>query len=105
MDFMLNTQGSITIHTIKIKYKTNKVVNYAIFSGLLMVLVLILMFLGILPFIFTYPFSEGPNSGPSNLWELILMISYEGKEWYLMTGFALLILFAFSLLKLRQWKF
>ncbi|RKD24463.1 hypothetical protein BEP19_08735 [Ammoniphilus oxalaticus] len=44
---------------------------------------------GLLPFIFAYPYSDGPHSGPSNLWELALMVAYEGKGWYLLIGIAL----------------
>lgn len=58
--------------------------------------------IGILPFIFAYPFSDGPNSSPSNKWELILMISYEGKGSYLILGIALLLISIFSLFKQRK---
>ncbi|MFJ7646861.1 hypothetical protein ACIQ1H_04885 [Lysinibacillus sp. NPDC097279] len=51
---------------------------------------LIVTLFGFTPFLFYYPFSDSPNSGPSNLWELILMISYEGKVWYLIFGIVLL---------------
>ncbi|MGE7839580.1 hypothetical protein ACQKNX_02195 [Lysinibacillus sp. NPDC093712] len=59
-------------------------------SMLLFISGLFVTFLGLFPFIFAYPFSDSPNSGPSNLWELILMISYEGKGWYLILGIVLL---------------
>lgn len=53
----------------------------------------VVTFLGILPFIFAYPYCDYcPNSGPSNLRELILMTSYEGKGWYLVIGIVLLVL-------------
>ena len=58
--------------------------------------------IGILPYLFNYPYSNSPDSGPSNLWELILMISYDGKGSYLIVGIALLFL-SFSLL-FRQRK-
>ncbi|WP_274362842.1 hypothetical protein [Paenibacillus thermotolerans] len=55
---------------------------------------------GLLPFIFPYPNCQNcEHSGPSNVWELLLMISYEGKGWFLMIGIALLLLSLFRLLK------
>jgi hypothetical protein len=74
-------------------------------SVLLLILGAIGTIIGILPFIFAYPYSDGPNSGPSNVWELILMISYEGKGWYLILGIALLLLSMFSLFKQRKVRF
>lgn len=58
--------------------------------------------IAILPFFFAYPYSDGPNSGPSNLWELILMISYEGQKWYLLAGIA--FLFVLCLFHFKQRK-
>ncbi|GLI08495.1 hypothetical protein YDYSG_45260 [Paenibacillus tyrfis] len=53
----------------------------------------IVMFIGILPFIFTYPYCHGcVNSGPSTWRELVLVLSYEGKGRYLAVGIALLLL-------------
>lgn len=60
-------------------------------------------FIGILPFIFAYPYSDGPNSGPLNMWELITIISYEGWVWFLVIGIVLFILSIFFLF-LRQKK-
>jgi hypothetical protein len=54
-----------------------------------------LIVLGAIPSIFAYPYSDGPNSGPSNTWELTLMIAYEGWIWFLIIG---LVLSVFSLL-------
>lgn len=62
------------------------------FSILLLISGLFVTFIGLFPFIFTFPLSDGPNSGPSNLWQLILIISFEGKEWYLFFGIVLLSL-------------
>lgn len=59
---------------------------------LFLVIAILISIFGILPFVFEFPFSEGANSGPSNFWELILMISYEGKGKYLVVGILLLIL-------------
>lgn len=75
-----------------------------IFSVLSMILGVILTFIGILPFVFKYPFSEGPNSGPENIWELILMVSYEGKGWYLIIGIGLLLLTLSLFFKQRKLK-
>lgn len=63
---------------------------------------LIITVFGLLPFIFAFPFSNSSDSGPSNLWQLILMISYEGKGWYLILGIALL---SISLIKLKKYLF
>ncbi|KRE40930.1 hypothetical protein ASG81_16975 [Paenibacillus sp. Soil522] len=58
-----------------------------------------LIFYGALPSVFAYPYSDDPNSGPSNIWELTLMISYKGWIWLLIIG---LVLSVFSVLKLRR---
>ncbi|ANE45596.1 hypothetical protein SY83_03980 [Paenibacillus swuensis] len=58
-----------------------------------------LIFLGAIPSIFAYPYNDGLNSGPSNTWELTLMIAYESWIWFLTIGFVLTI---FSLLKLQR---
>lgn len=73
-----------------------------VFSVILPILGVILSVFGILPFIFNYPHSDSPDSGPSNLWELILMISYDGKGWYLFVGIALLVLSFFLIFRLRK---
>lgn len=65
----------------------------------------IVTLIGILPIIFYYPFSNSPNSGPANLWELILMISYEGKGWYLIVGITLLLLSFFLIFRQRKLQF
>ncbi len=55
--------------------------------------------LGIIPAIFAYPYRDGPNSGPADLWELIRIISYEQWIFFLIVG---LILSLFPALKLRK---
>jgi len=66
----------------------------------------IVTIIGIFPFIFAYPYCIGcANSGPSNLWELILMISYEGKGWYLIVGIILLLLSFFLIFRQRKLQF
>jgi hypothetical protein len=63
-----------------------------IIATILLVLGIIATFIGILPFIFAYPYCNGcANSGPSSFWELILMLSYDGKVWYLLIGITLLL--------------
>ncbi|MFD2444766.1 hypothetical protein ACFSO7_12400 [Bacillus sp. CGMCC 1.16607] len=76
-----------------------------IFSVLSMILGVVLTFLGTLPFIFKYPHTDSPNSGPANIWELILMISYDGRGWYLIIGIGLLILTVSLIFKQRNLKF
>jgi hypothetical protein len=70
----------------------------------LLILGAISIVVGILSFIFAYPYSDGPNpnSGPSNGWELILMLSYEGQTWYLLIGIALSFFSVTSLFKQRK---
>ncbi|KQU21876.1 MULTISPECIES: hypothetical protein [Peribacillus] len=74
-------------------------------SVLLLVLGTIVTIIGILPFMLAYPYSDGPNSGPSNVWELILMISYEGQRGYLIIGIVLLLFSSLSLFKQRKVQF
>lgn len=71
-------------------------------SIILPILGTILSIFGILPFIFNYPHSDSPDSGPSNLWELILMISYDGKGLHLFVGIALLVLSFFLIFRQRK---
>lgn len=66
----------------------------------------IISIIGILPFIFGYPYcNDCTHSGPSNLWELILMTSYEGKGWYLIAGIILLLLSFFLIFRKRKLQF
>lgn len=76
-----------------------------VLSIISLILGTIVTIIGVLPFIFKYPFSNSPNSGPSNLWELILMISYEGKEWYLIGGITLLLISFFLTFRQRKLQF
>jgi len=73
---------------------------------ILMLLIIGALFtvLGMLPLIYSYPYSDGPNSGPSNNWELILMISYEGWGWYLSIGIILFLLSMFLFTRHRKIK-
>ncbi|MBD8038815.1 hypothetical protein H9635_18890 [Solibacillus sp. A46] len=73
-----------------------------IFATISLLFGIIFTFIGVLPFIFSYPFSNGPHSGPSNAWELILMISYDGKGWYLIIGIALLLVPNFLVFKRKN---
>lgn len=62
----------------------------------------ILLVMGVLPFIFAYPFSNGgENSGPSNVLEFILMISYENQVSSLLIGVVITFL---PLLLIRKRK-
>ncbi|MDK8193289.1 hypothetical protein QP794_24685 [Paenibacillus sp. UMB7766-LJ446] len=45
------------------------------FLSLIIGIVFIAM--GVVPAIFAYPYSAGPNSGPVGFWERILITSYE----------------------------
>ena len=69
---------------------------------LFFVIGILITFFGFLPFVFEYPFSKDANSGPRNYWELILMISYEGKGKYLVVGVLLLVLTIPAIVKQKQ---
>lgn len=58
-----------------------------------------LLVIGVIP-VFAYPYNDGPNSGPSNTWEILLMISNEGWVWFNIIGLALSV---FSLRKIRRY--
>ncbi|WP_026674766.1 LPXTG cell wall anchor domain-containing protein [Alkalihalobacterium bogoriense] len=73
-----------------------------IISVLLILFGVILTFLGVLPYIFNNPHSAGPYSGPANYWELLLMIAYDSKPWYIIIGVCLLISMISSLLLKRR---
>lgn len=74
-------------------------------SIIFLILGAIISFLGMLPFIFAYPVCHDcPNSGPSNTWELILMLSYDGKGWALLIGVVLLLFSVYLLAKQRKEK-
>ncbi|MDQ0201982.1 hypothetical protein [Neobacillus ginsengisoli] len=64
-------------------------------SLFLLIVGIILTIFGLIPFIFGYPYSNSSNSGPTNFWELIVMISYEIKGWILLAG---ILISLFSLL-------
>lgn len=70
-----------------------------------LILGLIITVFGILPFVFSYPYNDSPNSGPSNLWELILMLSHDLKGWSLFIGIVLLALFFSLIFKQRKLQF
>ena len=55
--------------------------------------------IGIVPFVFIYPYSNGPNSGPTNGWELLLMISYDVKLLSLIVGMLLLLTSSYLLFR------
>ncbi|MBD3919364.1 hypothetical protein H8B09_11415 [Paenibacillus sp. PR3] len=63
-----------------------------------------ILFIGIgtLPALFAYPFSDGPNSGPSSMWDLILMIAYEQWMFMLPLGIILFLGPIISVIKQRR---
>ena len=71
---------------------------------ILLILGALFTVLGVLPLIYSYPYSDGPNSGPSNDWELILMISYVAWDWYLIIGIILFLLSMFLFTRQRKVK-
>lgn len=66
----------------------------------LYVIGMIFLLLGAIPAFFAYPNSNGPNSGPLNLRDLILIISYENWLYFLILGLVLYLLILFQ--KLRK---
>jgi len=60
--------------------------------------------LGAIPACFEYPYSDGPNSGPTNSWDLILIIAHEQWPIFLFIGFIFCLFFVFLLLKARDHK-
>lgn len=73
--------------------------------GLLLLGGLFYTFLGVLPFLFDYPYcNHCPNSGPANFWELLLVASHEGEGWYLHAGVILLFFFALACLQFKKKK-
>ena len=71
---------------------------------ILLILGALFTVLGMLPLIYSYPYSDGPNSGPLNDWELILMISYVAWDWYLSIGIILFLLSMFLFTRQRKVK-
>lgn len=60
-------------------------------STILLSIGAVLMFIGFIPFVIEYPHSlAGGNSGPSNYWELIVMISYD--SWFLELGLIIMLM-------------
>ncbi|SIQ41245.1 hypothetical protein SAMN05880570_1663 [Paenibacillus sp. RU4T] len=53
-----------------------------------------LIVFGLLPAVYAYPYSSGPDSGPRNDWELMLMIAYENGTASVAIGILLLLLAA-----------
>ena len=63
---------------------------------------IVFILLGAIPVYFDYPFSKGPNSGPTNLRDLILIIAHEQWPLFLLFGFIFCLFFVFLLLKARK---
>ncbi|MBN6185756.1 hypothetical protein JQN58_02000 [Aneurinibacillus sp. BA2021] len=60
---------------------------------------ILLIVLGIMPFVFPYPYSKGPHSGPATIGELILMLLYEGQAGCLIIGIVFVLLSVLLLVK------
>lgn len=58
-----------------------------------------LIVFGALPSVFPFPYSHGANSGPRNIQELSLMLSYDYWMWFLIVGIVVTLL---SIIKLRR---
>ncbi|WP_146216857.1 hypothetical protein [Paenibacillus cellulosilyticus] len=63
---------------------------------------IVLIGFGALPSMFPYPFSDSPNSGPSNTWELVLMIAYDQWLFSLLIGFGLCVFAVYSIRQRRD---
>ncbi len=67
-----------------------------------LVLGIILVIFGIVPFVVPFPNNNPLNSGPANFCELLIYLAYDGKTWLLPTGIILLLIGLFSLYKFNQ---
>ncbi|WP_416295598.1 hypothetical protein ACM7Q1_02970 [Paenibacillus illinoisensis] len=65
----------------------------------LLVLGAIFIITAAIPLFFNDPYRDGPHSGPSNVWELVRMFTYDSWAWLLAIG---LLLAAASVLGLRR---
>lgn len=70
------------------------------FAILLAILGAISLVFGFIPYLFDYPTSNSPNSGPVNFWEFMIMLAYEG--WYLQIGLVLSLISSILLYKRRK---
>lgn len=73
-----------------------------IISRIFLVIGIIFICLGVLPWLVAYPYSDGPGSGPQNLWETIVMTAYDGQVLLLILGVLLVIGELFLLYKQKQ---
>ena len=71
-------------------------------SILTLILGALLTVFGIVPFVFSYPNSGSPISGPVNGWELFLMISYDAKFYGLIGGIVWLVISCYSLCRMKK---
>lgn len=73
-----------------------------IISRLFLVIGIIFMCLGVLPWIVSYPYDESAASGPANLWETVVFAAYDGQVLLLVLGVLLVIGELFLLYKQKQ---
>lgn len=52
----------------------------------------LVLYIASIPLFYAYPYSRGPNSGPSNSWELIRMMAYESWGLFLFIGLVFIII-------------
>lgn len=57
----------------------------------LLIIGALFLFIASIPLFNAYPYSDGPNSGPSSTWDLIRMISYQSWALFLIIGLVFLI--------------
>jgi hypothetical protein len=57
------------------------------------------MMFGLIPYFVQFPYNNSANSGPTNFWELLIYISYDGRDLFLSIG---IIMFLISLILLYK---
>jgi hypothetical protein len=60
----------------------------------------IAIMIGLIPFVFDFPYNNSENSGPRNYWELIIMMAYDGV--YLPIGIVMLLAGIILIYKMRR---
>lgn len=66
------------------------------------ILGVIITVFGLIPFIYPYPNSNGPHSGPANTWDLLIIFSYDIKYWALIIGFLVLFVSFYVLMRKKD---
>lgn len=63
-----------------------------IFAGVLVFLGIISSIFGLIPMFVPFPNGDPTNSGPVNLWEVLIYFAYDGKGWSLSIGIMMIVI-------------